>query len=300
MKDAEHGPTAWAWSPHAASFAAPPSYSACTAASRTVWPALHAKHSFQSEQLLKQDLFVGKHARPQRSAWTDFALHAHCGRAAAPASKETALAACSGDDVVAIEQLTVPRLRDLLANRTLLLLGDSVMGQLMGFLSCWLLSEATANGLDHVAGPQAAGSGDYSLQAAVASQSAAWLQRWDEALLDRAKARGSSPSHPIVARAQSRNAWPLHTRGTAVVFKSQYPPYSSQAPTQCAMHTTGSLRGRIDGQSTSCPLCASCHALIWRTLRVLCDCAFAGHAWRRTDTRHAEREPFPATRSALG
>ena len=96
MKDAEHGPTAWAWSPHAASFAAPPSYSACTAASRTVWPALHAKQAFQSEQLLKQDLFVGKHARPQRSAWTDFALHAHCGRTAAPASKETALAPCSG------------------------------------------------------------------------------------------------------------------------------------------------------------------------------------------------------------
>ena len=272
MKDpAEHGPTAWAWSPHAASFAAPPSYSACTAASRTVWPALHAKHSFQSEQLLKQDLFVGKHARPQRSAWTDFALHAHCGRAAAPASKETALAACSGDDVVAIEQLTVPRLRDLLANRTLLLLGDSVMGQLMGFLSCWLLSEATANGLDHVAGPQAAGSGDYSLQAAVASQSAAWLQRWDEALLDRAKARGSSPSHPIVARAQSRNAWPLHTRGTAVVFKSQYPPYSSQAPTQCAMHTTGSHRRTINFMPSVCFLPRAHLAHAPRTVR-LCVC----------------------------
>ena len=195
-----------AWRPHRAEFTVPSRYEACTASSRTVFPRLHAERTFQSEQLLKQDIRAEGRTKTLRSAWTDFVNEAQC---------SSSSAAPCGDD--ATQLLTAARLRSALGNRTLLLLGDSVMGQLMGFLSCWLLSNATAPAAAAAASGGSTSSSGPS-EAEVAAESAAWLQHWDEALLERAKALGFSKSHPLVQRAARRpQAWPLHTRGTAVV-----------------------------------------------------------------------------------
>ena len=73
-----------------------------------------------------------------------------------------------------------------LRNRTIVLMGDSVLAQFHGFLSCWLLSEAVK-----------AGHSDTT----IAAESAAWISSWHAALRERAKALGVRSDHPVIKRA---------------------------------------------------------------------------------------------------
>ena len=161
-------------------------YESCTSGSRNLWPRVHAAAAFQSEQMLKQPL-QGANGRERTAAWTDFRLEARCD---------------DESECVGVSALAPARLLEVLANRTLVLVGDSVMGQLMGFLSCWLLAGATE-----------------ASDAGVAARSAAWLRGWRQALAARAAALGNTPqARAVLARATARSAFPLHTAGSAVAL----------------------------------------------------------------------------------
>ena len=167
-----------------------PRFESCTTDSQKSWPKLASNSAFQSQQMLKRELRV--HGRTQRAAWTDFTLEARCN------PSHTTKQHC-----VTVDKISVAELRNRLRNRTLLMIGDSVMGQVYGFLSCWLLAGSE-------------GVTDEILSA----HSTRWLHYWHEAMRERAGALNVNMSHPVLVRGRPtrKQAWPLHTAGSVVAF----------------------------------------------------------------------------------